>query len=88
MFNVGDIVEWESAAGGVSKKKRGCIVAFVPSFANPLELKFDLSAHIKKFDGSSTGRPEGSFLVSCEGLSPTSKRYLYWPKVSYLRKVK
>lgn len=88
MFKVGDIVEWESVSGGVSKKKRGSIIASVPPGTNPLELKFDFYVYINKFDALSMGRSKESFIVSCEGLSPTSKRYLYWPKVSYLRKVK
>lgn len=74
MFKVGDVVSWNSQAGGYWKVKTGTIVCVVPAGKQPPADKFERLV-------KTCGRSEESYVVDVSG------KY-YWPHASGLMEVK
>lgn len=84
--SIGQMVEWESKAGGVNKKKAGAILAKVAPGVDPkvIMATTDLQAtHRIMFDGGKT-RNEVGYLVSVPGRNKGNKAKLYFPMTSKL----
>jgi len=81
-FKVGDIVEWESQAGGKVRKKEGEVVEIIPAGVQITIILDKRGYHYSRrnFDGSP--RNHKSYLIL------TREGRLYWPRVNRLRKVK
>ena len=78
MFNVGDVVEWESQSSKYVKKKKGVVVEVI----EPMVVVFGSDEKwFKKHKNKqykSGSRQHTSYIVECDGKS-------YWPRVKYLR---
>ena len=92
-FSVGDKVTWTSQAHGTRKTKIGEIAAVVPAgdrSGRPIYRLQDerpgkyLATHI---DTNWATRDEESYLVAVESGNTKGTIWLYWPRVSWLRKV-
>jgi hypothetical protein len=82
LFKVGDVVEWESQAAGISRTKEGAVVQVVKE------------SHYPPAISGTPGSPRSheSYIVRASVMngSEAQKRRtkLYWPKVKYLKLVR
>lgn len=79
-FKVGDLVEWDSQAGGFWKSKKGRVVEIVPPGEvpkNPLVRGPGLG-----------GRPYESYVIEVPGKTVKAKVQAYWPVLNRARKAK
>lgn len=84
-FSKGDVVEWTSQAAGISKTKRGIIVAVMPAGVWPGWYLNDFAPKSKRWNTSKhcnfgDARKRESYIVRVGDR-------IYWPHVKQLRKV-
>ena len=89
-FNVGDVVEWTSHAGGKVKTKTGKVIAVIP--ANTPAMRFTAPIQAARTHRDKTistasrnqSRDHQSYLIEVKG---PKKPFLYYPLVQKLRRV-
>jgi hypothetical protein len=95
-FKKGDPVIWKSQANGYTKEKRGTILVVVPPNTSPekfLNIKETNKSYstrqmydIRPMDGAGYYRSYESYIVEVK--QPGNRKpKLYWPRVSFLRRV-
>ena len=91
VFNVGDVVEWESHSRDWTTQKTGTVVALVPPGVVPiwnggrLNPVLGLKAEKYKTDRLGMGGPRQGWSVLVAVGRPRSVPLLYWPHVHRLR---
>lgn len=84
-MKVGDIVEWESSAGGSRKKKKGEIVAVVKPKERFVSAIRSLNPYsYRSAYGGGCSRDHESYLVLV-AQGGNALPILYWPRVKNLR---
>jgi len=99
-FQIGDTVEWSSSSNGSERLKQGKIVYIFPPNIRPAlyperTLLPEIEEFLKQkklsfstsFLGGGPKRDEESYLIIVPGGTGRSKNRLYWPKVSWLKKI-
>ncbi len=92
-IGVGDEVEWTSQVAGVSRRKRGVVVAVISRRMAPLlTVWWEYHSHeycLHNCEAAAGGgyRDHASYLVAVRHGGPRARLWLYWPRVMHLRKV-
>ena len=87
-FTVGDLVRWESSAGGYTKQKSGSIVCIVPSGGDPSKYMKQCAEKMginTLPDVGRMARDHESYIVHVPGVTHRGKGKLYFPLVCKLR---
>ena len=93
VLQVGDLAKWTSQAGGSTKTKEAKVVHVVPGGPNSgdsarkfIDDNVKAGTHRSVFGGG-WNRPDVSYIMEVEGVSPKAKKLLYWPHAKALVKI-